>query len=77
MSICDDVITEDFLPIFLNNVSIIFLPIHICLQVIRSVSQWSAGTSQIEDSIHNAYCSLIEKAEHFIYIEVCCILLIS
>ncbi|KAK9288199.1 hypothetical protein L1049_016648 [Liquidambar formosana] len=38
-------------------------------QVIRSVSQWSAGTSQIEDSIHNAYCSLIEKAEHFIYIE--------
>ncbi|PSR92563.1 Phospholipase D zeta 1 like [Actinidia chinensis var. chinensis] len=38
-------------------------------QVIRSVSQWSAGTSQIEESIHNAYCSLIEKAEHFIYIE--------
>ncbi|KAI9080056.1 hypothetical protein K1719_037989 [Acacia pycnantha] len=38
-------------------------------QVIRSVSQWSAGTSQTEDSIHNAYCSLIEKAEHFIYIE--------
>nr|GMD68616.1 phospholipase D zeta 1 isoform X1 [Ipomoea batatas] len=38
-------------------------------QVIRSVSQWSAGTSQIEESIHNAYCSLIEKAEHFVYIE--------
>ncbi|KAL8162836.1 hypothetical protein V2J09_014325 [Rumex salicifolius] len=38
-------------------------------QVIRSVSQWSAGTSQTEQSIHNAYCSLIEKAEHFIYIE--------
>ncbi|KAJ9181873.1 hypothetical protein P3X46_005920 [Hevea brasiliensis] len=38
-------------------------------QVIRSVSQWSAGTSQIEESIHCAYCSLIEKAEHFIYIE--------
>ncbi|KAL3812959.1 hypothetical protein ACJIZ3_014227 [Penstemon smallii] len=38
-------------------------------QVIRSVSQWSAGTSQIEDSIHNAYCSLIERAEHSIYIE--------
>ncbi|XP_021282622.1 phospholipase D zeta 2 isoform X2 [Herrania umbratica] len=38
-------------------------------QVIRSVSQWSAGTSQTEDSIHSAYCSLIEKAEHFIYIE--------
>lgn len=38
-------------------------------QVIRSVSQWSAGTSQIEESIHNAYCSLIEKAEHYVYIE--------
>lgn len=38
-------------------------------QIIRSVSQWSAGTSQIEESIHCAYCSLIEKAEHFIYIE--------
>ncbi|GLT45720.1 hypothetical protein SLA2020_195320 [Shorea laevis] len=38
-------------------------------QIIRSVSQWSAGTSQVEESIHCAYCSLIEKAEHFIYIE--------
>ncbi|KAJ0802483.1 putative phospholipase D [Helianthus annuus] len=38
-------------------------------QVVRSVSQWSAGTSQVEESIHNAYCSLIEKAEHFVYIE--------
>nr|XP_043629178.1 phospholipase D zeta 1 isoform X2 [Erigeron canadensis] len=38
-------------------------------QVVRSVSQWSAGTSQVEESIHKAYCSLIEKAEHFIYIE--------
>ncbi|OIW17691.1 hypothetical protein TanjilG_29041 [Lupinus angustifolius] len=38
-------------------------------QVIRSVSQWSAGTRKNEESIHNAYCSLIEKAEHFIYIE--------
>ncbi|KAG2721387.1 hypothetical protein I3843_02G066000 [Carya illinoinensis] len=38
-------------------------------QVIRSVSQWSAGTSQTEESIHGAYRSLIEKAEHFIYIE--------
>lgn len=40
-------------------------------QIIRSVSQWSAGTNQPEDSIHQAYCSLIENAEHFIYIEVC------
>ncbi|XP_073104639.1 phospholipase D zeta 1 isoform X2 [Elaeis guineensis] len=38
-------------------------------QVIRSVGQWSAGTSQTEESIHNAYFSVIEKAEHFIYIE--------
>ncbi|GAU29391.1 hypothetical protein TSUD_31980 [Trifolium subterraneum] len=38
-------------------------------QVIRSVSQWSVGTSQTEESIHTAYCSLIEKAKHFIYIE--------
>ncbi|GLT94856.1 hypothetical protein SLE2022_125730 [Rubroshorea leprosula] len=38
-------------------------------QVIRSVSQWSTGTSQTEESIHKAYCSLIYKAEHFIYIE--------
>ncbi|KAI5658646.1 hypothetical protein M9H77_27439 [Catharanthus roseus] len=40
-----------------------------CCQVIRSVSHWSAGTSQTEDSIQQAYCSMIEKAEHFIYIE--------
>ncbi|KAL3632230.1 Phospholipase D zeta 1 [Castilleja foliolosa] len=38
-------------------------------QVIRSVSQWSAGTSQTEDSIHRAYCALIDAAEYFIYIE--------
>jgi phospholipase D1/2 len=40
------------------------------IQVIRSVGHWSAGTSQAEEqSIHAAYCSLIEKAENFIYIE--------
>ncbi|XP_058083972.1 phospholipase D zeta 1-like isoform X2 [Magnolia sinica] len=38
-------------------------------QVIRSVGPWSAGTSRTEESIHTAYCSLIEKAEYFIYIE--------
>lgn len=43
---------------------------YILFQVLRSVSQWSAGTSQIEESIHIAYCSLIEKSEHYIYIEV-------
>ncbi|KAI4371396.1 hypothetical protein MLD38_019637 [Melastoma candidum] len=38
-------------------------------QIIRSVSQWSAGTGLTEESIHNAYLYLVEKAEHFIYIE--------
>ncbi|KAK3160706.1 hypothetical protein QOZ80_1BG0063280 [Eleusine coracana subsp. coracana] len=38
-------------------------------QVVRSVGPWSAGTTHIEGSIHNAYFSLIEKAEHFVYIE--------
>eukprot|EP00249_Psilotum_nudum_P019640 c27353_g1_i1 orf=427-3258(+) len=39
-------------------------------QVLRSVGQWSAGTSKTEEtSIHAAYCSLISKAEHFVYIE--------
>ncbi|EPS61308.1 hypothetical protein M569_13489, partial [Genlisea aurea] len=38
-------------------------------QVVRSVSQWSAGTSYTEDSIHKAYCTLVEEAEYFIYIE--------
>ncbi|XP_078439374.1 phospholipase D zeta 1-like isoform X2 [Wolffia australiana] len=38
-------------------------------QIIRSVSQWSAGTMHTEESIHNAYFSVIEKAEHFVYIE--------
>jgi len=40
------------------------------IQVIRSVSHWSASTSQPEErSIEAAYCELIEKAEYFIYIE--------
>lgn len=45
---------------------------HLCvdLQIIRSVGQWSAGTGHTEESIHNAYFSVIEKAEHFVYIEV-------
>ncbi|XP_078158717.1 phospholipase D zeta 1-like [Carex rostrata] len=38
-------------------------------QIVRSVGHWSAGTSQTEESIHNAYISLIEKSEHFVYIE--------
>ncbi|KAJ6632257.1 phospholipase D/nuclease [Mycena sp. CBHHK59/15] len=38
------------------------------VQVVRSVSDWSHGVL-IEHSIQNAYCQLIEEAEHFIYIE--------
>ncbi|GJS16482.1 hypothetical protein Tco_0410954 [Tanacetum coccineum] len=47
-----------------------YLQIFLCNQVLRIVSQWSAGTGQVEESIHKAYCSFIEKAEHFIYIKV-------
>ncbi len=39
------------------------------MQVLRSVGQWSAGTST-ETSIQNAYRDTIARAEHFIYIEV-------
>ncbi|KAL8171808.1 hypothetical protein V2J09_023612 [Rumex salicifolius] len=38
-------------------------------QIVRSVAPWSAGTNQAEESIHNAYISLIQNSEHFIYIE--------
>ncbi|GKA12047.1 phospholipase D zeta 1-like protein isoform X1 [Tanacetum coccineum] len=33
----------------------------------QSMVSW---TGQVEESIHKAYCSFIEKAEHFIYIEM-------
>ncbi|XP_064594574.1 phospholipase D1-like [Liolophura sinensis] len=38
-------------------------------QILRSSGKWSAGLSETECSIHNAYIDLIGKAEHFIYIE--------
>ncbi|KAJ7482689.1 hypothetical protein FB451DRAFT_1235871 [Mycena latifolia] len=38
------------------------------VQAVRSVSDWSHGVLT-EHSIQNAYCQLIEEAEHFIYIE--------
>ena len=41
----------------------------LCLQVLRSVGEWSAGTAT-ETSIQNAYRDTIARAEHFIYIEV-------
>ena len=37
-------------------------------QILRSVSTWSLGV-ETETSIMAAYVSLIEKAEHFVYIE--------
>ena len=39
------------------------------MQVLRSVSKWSAGTPT-EHSILNACLDTIENAEKFIYIEV-------
>ena len=40
-----------------------------CIQLLRSVSQWSLGTrDHVEQSIQNAYVDVIENSEHFIYI---------
>ena len=38
-------------------------------QCLRSLSQWSGGLKKTEHSILNAYYFLIEKSEHYIYIE--------
>ncbi|RHY32322.1 hypothetical protein DYB32_002654 [Aphanomyces invadans] len=38
------------------------------LQVVRSVSSWSAGVPT-ESSIHTAYCDCIRAAQHYVYIE--------
>ena len=40
------------------------------LKVLRSSSEWSAGISENDRSIQNAYIYAINKAEHYIYIEV-------
>jgi phospholipase D1/2 len=39
------------------------------VQVLRSVSNWSAGQARTESSIHEAMKHLIKTAEHYIYIE--------
>ena len=39
------------------------------VQVLRSVSEWSAGVNKTEHSILNAYYRLINTAKHYIYIE--------
>ena len=38
--------------------------------MVRSLDKWSGGISETECSIYKAYCDLIQRAEHFIYIEV-------
>ena len=38
-------------------------------QILRSSSKWSNGLLEKERSIQNAYISLIERSERFIYIE--------
>lgn len=51
------------------------LPVTCCVcltQVLRSVSTWSCGFLEpdtVEQSIHEAYIDIINKAQHYIYIE--------
>ena len=37
-------------------------------QIVRSSADWSSGILH-DNSIQNAYCEVIEKAEHYVYIE--------
>lgn len=39
------------------------------VQLVRSSADWSHGLDPKENSIQTAYKELIEKAQHFIYIE--------
>ncbi|XP_048362891.1 phospholipase D1 [Sphaerodactylus townsendi] len=39
------------------------------LVVLRSAADWSAGIKYHEESIHTAYVTVIEKSQHYIYIE--------
>jgi phospholipase D1/2 len=39
------------------------------VQILRSASDWSLGLTDVEHSIMNAYCKMIEESEHFVYIE--------
>ncbi|XP_030311958.1 phospholipase D1 isoform X1 [Calypte anna] len=43
--------------------------VHATVQVLRSAADWSAGIKYHEESIHNAYVSVIENSKHYIYIE--------
>ena len=40
------------------------------MKITRSLDSWSGGLSETETSILKAYRDLIQKAEHYIYIEV-------
>lgn len=39
------------------------------VQILRSASEWSLGVTEVEHSIMNAYCKMIEESEHFVYME--------
>lgn len=39
------------------------------VQILRSATTWSLGTQHTECSIQNAYLQMIEKSDHFVYIE--------
>ncbi|CAF0944765.1 unnamed protein product, partial [Brachionus calyciflorus] len=39
------------------------------IQVLRSISSWSAGVAKTESSIHEAMKHLIQTSQHYIYIE--------
>ncbi|XP_078494290.1 phospholipase D1 isoform X2 [Ciona intestinalis] len=39
------------------------------VQILRSSCEWSAGLSEVDRSIQNAYISAIDNSQHFIYIE--------
>lgn len=47
------------------------VPESVCanVQVLRSAADWSAGIKYHEESIHNAYVSVIKNSKHYIYIE--------
>lgn len=39
------------------------------VQILRSACNWSLGLEEVEHSIMNAYCKMIEESEHFVYME--------
>ncbi|PSR97072.1 hypothetical protein BD289DRAFT_404500 [Coniella lustricola] len=39
------------------------------VQILRSATTWSLGTAHTECSIQNAYVQMIEKSDHFVYME--------